>query len=94
MTIVGLLLEVTFVVITFAGKSDRPLLNVDGDQMLSGPWTGFTQLSTLNEGPPKRYTLSEERLTEVQATSRTDSLCQKILKHNAKRHWAMKETEA
>ena len=30
--------------------------NVDGDRMLSEPWTCFTQFTILNEKPPDRYT--------------------------------------
>ena len=44
--------------------------NIDGDPMLSGPLTGFTNFSILNERPPNGHAWFGRRLTKVQATSR------------------------
>ena len=52
--------------------------NVDGGWELSGPWTGFTQFSILNETPPDGFLWSRRRLTKVQATSRPDYLWPKV----------------
>ena len=38
--------------------------NVDGDQMLPGPWTSFIQFSMLNEKPPNGHTGPWERSTK------------------------------
>ena len=38
--------------------------NVDGDQMISGLGTGFSQFIILSEEPPSGYTWSGERLTK------------------------------
>ena len=48
--------------------------NVDGDRELSDTWTGFTRFTILDEKPPDGYTLSGERLTRKQTTSRPDTL--------------------
>ena len=47
---------------------------VDGDRELSDTWTGFTRFTILDEKPPDGYTLSGERLTRKQTTSRPDTL--------------------
>ena len=49
--------------------------NVDCDRELSGPWTGFTQVTTLSEKPPNGFTWSGGRVTKVQATHRPDYVC-------------------
>ena len=49
--------------------------NVDCDWELSGPWTGFTQVTTLSEKPPNGFTWSRGRLTKVQANPRPDYVC-------------------
>ena len=46
--------------------------NVDGSRDLSDPWTGFTQLTLLEEKPPEGYMWSGWRLTRKQLTSRPD----------------------
>ena len=48
--------------------------NIDGSRDLSDYWTGFTQLTLLQEKPPDGYMWSRERLTKRQATSRPDHL--------------------
>ena len=48
--------------------------NIDGSRDLSGPWTGFTQFTLLEEKPPNGYMWSRERLTRKQLTSRQDHL--------------------
>ena len=48
--------------------------NIDGSRDLSDPWTGFTQLTLLEEKPPDGFFLSGERLTRKQLTSRPDHL--------------------
>ena len=48
--------------------------NIDGSRDLSGPWTGFTQFTLLEEKPPDGYMWSGERLTRRQVTSRPDHL--------------------
>ena len=46
--------------------------NIDGSPDLSDPWTGFTQLTLLEEKPPDGKMRSGERLTRRQLTSRPD----------------------
>ena len=46
--------------------------NIDGSRDLSDPWTGFTQITLLEEKPPEGYMWSGERLTRKQLTSRPD----------------------
>ena len=48
--------------------------NIDGSRDLSDSWTGFTQLTLLDEKPPDGYMWSGWRLTKRQATSRPDHL--------------------
>ena len=55
--------------------------NVDGDRELSDTWTGFTRFSLLNERQPDGYTLSGERLTRKQTTSRPDNAWPDLWKH-------------
>ena len=52
--------------------------NIDGSRDLSGSWTGFTQLTLLEEKPPDGYRWSGVRLTKRQATSRPDHLCPEL----------------
>ena len=47
--------------------------NIDGSKDLSDPWTGFTQVTLLDEKPPDGYMCSRWRLTK-QLTSRPDHL--------------------
>ena len=61
--------------------------NIDGSKDLSDSWTGFTQLTLLEEKPPDGYMWSGERLTRRQLTSRPDHLRPKLwikLGRNAK----------
>ena len=46
--------------------------NINGSRDLSGPWTGFTQFTLLEEKPPDGYMWSAGRLTKRQVTSRPD----------------------
>ena len=69
--------------------------NVDGGGDLSEPWASFTQLTMLNEKPPKGYTWSRDTLTKLPAISRPDYLwpqvwpsMSKSFQQNEKRHWA------
>ena len=48
--------------------------NIDGSRDLFDPWTGFTQLTLLEEKPPDRFLWSGRRLTRKQLTSRPDHL--------------------
>ena len=48
--------------------------NVDGSRDLSGSWTGFTQLTPLEEKPPNEDTRSRWRLTRKQLAYRPDHL--------------------
>ena len=48
--------------------------NIDGSRDWSDPWTGFTQITLLEENPPDEYMWSGGRLTKRQATSRPDHL--------------------
>ena len=48
--------------------------NVDGSRDLSGPWTGFTQFTLLEEKPPDGFLWSGERLTRRQLKPRPDHL--------------------
>ena len=61
--------------------------NIDGSRDLSDPWTGFTQITLLEEKPPNGFLWSGERLTRKQLTSRPDHLCPELwtkLGRNAK----------
>ena len=40
--------------------------NIDGSRDLSDPWTGFTQVTLLEENPPEGFMWSGERLTKRQ----------------------------
>ena len=46
--------------------------NIDGSRDLSGPWTGFTQFTLLEEKSPNGYMWYGGRLTRKQLTSRPD----------------------
>ena len=46
--------------------------NVHGSRDVSDSWTGFTQITLLEEKPPDGYMWSRWRLTKRQATSRPD----------------------
>ena len=48
--------------------------NIDGSRDLSVSWTGFTQVTLLEEKPPDGFLWSGERLTRKQLTSRPDHL--------------------
>ena len=48
--------------------------NIDGSRDLSDPWTGFTQITLLEEKPPEGCMWSGRRLTRKQLTSRPDHL--------------------
>ena len=48
--------------------------NIDGSRDLSDPWTGFTQITLLEEKPPDGHMWSGWRLTKRQLTSRPDHL--------------------
>ena len=48
--------------------------NIDGSRDLSDSWTGFTQITPLDEKPPDGYMWSGRRLTKRQVTSRPDCL--------------------
>ena len=72
--------------------------NVDVHRKLSDSWKGFTKFTLLNEKPPKRFLWSGERLTKIQATTRTDYLWREILssmskavQKNDKKEWAIEE---
>ena len=54
--------------------------NVDGSRDLSDLWTGFTQLTLLEEKPPDGYMWSVGRLTRIQQTSRPDHLWPELWK--------------
>ena len=54
--------------------------NIDGSRDLSDPWTGFTQITLLEEKPPDGYMWSGERLTRKQLTSRPDHLWPELWK--------------
>ena len=48
--------------------------NIDGSRDLSDSWTGFTQVTLLEEKPPDEYMWSGRRVTRRQVTSRPDFL--------------------
>ena len=54
--------------------------NIDGSRDLSDSWTGFTQLTLLEEKAPDGYMWSGERLTRKQLTSRPDHLWPELWK--------------
>ena len=58
--------------------------NIDGSRDLSDPWTGFTQITLLDEKAPDGYTWSGERLTRKQLTSRPDHLWAELWKSMGK----------
>ena len=69
---------------------------VDGDRMLLGPRTGFTQFTTLSEKPPNGSRSLGRDSTKVQATSRPDCLWREVRsnmskssQNKEKRHWTM-----
>ena len=65
--------------------------NIDGSRDLSGPWTGFTQLTLLEEAPDG-YMWSGRRLTRKQLTSRPDHLWPELWKSMGK-HAKLKEKQ-
>ena len=74
--------------------------NVDGSRDLSDSWTGFTQLTRLEEKPPDGYMWSGGRLTRKQLTSRPDRLWPELwtkLGRNAKlmekQKWSMEKPQ-
>ena len=52
--------------------------NVTGDWILSGQWTSSTLFTLLKNTPLRGYTLSGERLTEIQVTSRPENMWRDI----------------
>ena len=54
--------------------------NIDESPDLSDPWTGFTQITLLEEKPPDGYMWSGERLTRKQLTSRPSHLWPELWK--------------
>ena len=66
--------------------------NIDGSRDLSDLWTGFTQLTLLDEKALDGYTWSGERLTRKQLTSRPDHLWSELWKSMGK-HAKLKEKQ-
>ena len=66
--------------------------NIDGSRDLSDLWTGFTQLTPLEEKAPDGYMWSGERLTRKQLTSRPDHLWPELWKSMGK-HAKLKEKQ-
>ena len=66
--------------------------NIDGSRDLSDPWTGFTQLTLLEEKAPDGYMWSGCRLTRKQLTSRPDHLWPELWKSMGK-HAKLKEKQ-
>ena len=64
--------------------------NIDGSRDLTDPWTGFTQVTLLDEKAPDGYMWSGERLTRKQLTSRPDHLWPELWKSMGK-HAKLKE---
>ena len=58
--------------------------NIDGSRDLSDSWTGFTQLTLLEEKPPEGRMWSGERLTKRQVTSRPDHLWPELCRRMAR----------
>ena len=58
--------------------------NVEGDRMLSGQFTGFTQFTPVNCAPPRGHT-SRGRLTKIQATSRPENIWPEIWSGTSKK---------
>ena len=56
---------------------EKAVLTIFGMSM-SDSWTGFTKFILLKEKPPKGFLWSGERLTKIQATTRSDSLWPEI----------------
>ena len=66
--------------------------NIDGSRDLSDPWTGFTQITPLDEKAPDGYMWSGGRLTRKQLTSRPDYLWPELWKSMGK-HAKLKEKQ-
>ena len=66
--------------------------NINGSRDLSDPWTGFTQLTLLDEKAPDGYMWSAERSTRKQLTSRPDDLWPELWKSMGK-HAKLKEKQ-
>ena len=66
--------------------------NIDGSRDLSDPWTGFTQVTQLEEKPPDGFMWSGGRLTRKQLTSRPDHLWPELWKSTGK-HAKLKEKQ-
>ena len=66
--------------------------NIDGSRNLSDPWTGFTQITLLEEKPPDGYVWCEGSLTRKQLTSRSDHLWPELWKSMGK-HAKLKEKQ-
>ena len=66
--------------------------NIDGSRDLSGPWTGFTQFTVLEEKAPDGHMWSGWRLTRKQLTSRPDHLWPEFWKSMGK-HAKLKEKQ-
>ena len=66
--------------------------NIDGSRDLSDPWTGFTQITLLDEKALDGYTWSGGRLTRKQLTSRPDHLWPELWKSMGK-HRKLKEKQ-
>ena len=58
--------------------------NIDGSRDLSDLWTGFTQLTLLDEKAPDGFLWSGWRLTRKQLTSRPDHLWPTVMEINGK----------
>ena len=74
--------------------------NTEGDRDQSESWTGFTQFTILEEKTPEGYTLSGQRLTKMQTTSRPDYQWPEIWKEMSeaaqrkeKQKWAIEKPE-
>ena len=66
--------------------------NIDGSRDLSDPWTGFTQITLLEEKPPDGYKWSGGKLTKRQVTSGPDHLWPELWKSMGK-HAKLKEKQ-
>ena len=75
-------------------KQEQPIdddWNIDGSRDLSDSWTGFTQVTLLEEKHPDGYMWFRWRLTRKQLTSRPDHFLARTLGENGRECQAERE---
>ena len=67
--------------------------NIDGSRDLSGPWTGFTQFTLLEEKPPDGYICGPGEIDEKTAYIQARSSMARALENNGKERQAEGEAK-